>query len=80
MEKTTIEKVLEHRGLREVVALFLRDGKRVTHCFYVKKYFDAKKYCREFAASVERGENKIRRMCGMREKLRYEFVQIIREA
>lgn len=78
MEKTKFEKFLEHKGLLEVVALFLREGERRFHTFYIKKGTDPRRYCSKFAEEVERGENKMRRRFGIAQKLEYKFVQIVR--
>lgn len=79
MEETTAEAVLEHRGFSLVPMAFLKNGERQFQNVAVRHGEDPRKTGREFAAMVQRGLNKARRMCGMACSAHYEFLGLAGE-
>lgn len=79
MEKTAEEAVLEHKGYSLVAMVFLKNGERQHQNVSVRHGQDPRKTGREFAAMVQRGLNKARRMCGMACNAQYEFIDLARE-
>ena len=74
MEETAVEAVLEHKGYSLVAMAFLKNGERQYQDVTVRHGQDPRKAGREFAAMVQRGLNKARRMCGMACNAQYEFI------
>ena len=78
MEQTTEEQVLEHRGFFRAVFRCERNGAPILIKRWLKKGTKLLTYilkeCRELAA----GENRLKKMYGLKPTVKYEFVRIER--
>lgn len=80
MEKTSIEKVLEHKGLFNAVFLCEKNGEPFYIDVFLKKGTPLISFVLNECREIQRGANALKKMYGLKCNVKINFIRIIRGA